>query len=138
MLWWGRYRGAMASSKLYRALLTGLLLVAGSLLSASPARARPQRERLWLYGNLTAELSEHWSLTLMPGVRFEVGHSEGAALGHYMDEVFVGPNYRRRFGRLSFGLSLWYSVMGPDDSSEVLQHGHYLFVTLAYRWRLFR
>lgn len=107
----------MASRKLYRACQVAALSIA-ALVCAAPraAEAAPHLGRVWLYGMANAQLSPHWSLTVMPGIRFELARDQqdADAFGHYMDEIFVGPNLHLRFGRLSLMVSLWYYFAGFD------------------------
>jgi len=106
----------MISDRIFcRRLILGTLLSMGILASSSSAIAAPHAARLWFYGNITAQISPHFSLTLMPGLRIEAARSgDKDALGHYMDEVFVGSNYHQRLGPVSMTLSLWYYFAGFD------------------------
>jgi hypothetical protein len=79
---------------------------------SSAVQAEPQTARMWVYGNATTLLSPHWAMVLMPGVRYELGRTEGTTKGHYMTELFFGPTYIYRWGALSAKFSLWYYYMG--------------------------
>ena len=127
----------MASPKLYRAIAPWLLLAA---LALAPARAdaAPNLGRIWLYGSATAQLSPHWSLTMMPGIRFEVARTQEKvdAFGHYMDEFFIGPNYHHRFGNLSMTLSVWYYFAGFDIIEDKYVATHNLEFVPVFNYRL--
>lgn len=96
-----------------RSTVATLLVVLLTALAAR-AEAKPQLGRLWVYGWLTGEFTPEWSVTVMPGTRVEALRSEGETLDHYMDELFVGPNWTKRFGPGYVRLSLWYYFTGYD------------------------
>ncbi|HOX46513.1 MAG TPA: hypothetical protein PK668_23115 [Myxococcota bacterium] len=109
-----------------------------ALLCAWPARAAdpPHTGRVWLYAATTLRLSPGLSLTLMPGMRAEFARDTGAAAGHTLDEVFVGPNLHWRFDDLSLQLSLWYYFTGIPVAGApdyVQTHSLEVIPTLAYR-----
>jgi hypothetical protein len=130
--------------------LAMLLLLA----AARPARAEgaaadpPQTARTWLYASLTAGLSPSLSFTVMPGLRFEMARSGAEAKRLYMLELFLGPNFTARVGRLTFKCSLWYYFTGypswgidPVTSSHgygAFTYGHNLEVVPTFEVRLGR
>ena len=105
-----------------RATLALILAAAGAL----PALARadtPQTGRLWFYASGNVQLAPSWSFSIIPGLRFEYERTGAASKGHYLDEVFVGPNWSRRFGPLTFKLSGWYYFLGyPRPGSYPISH----------------
>ena len=91
-----------------------LLLSSIAFLDKSMAAPAPTLGRAWTYPNLTLGFSPEWSFTIMPGYRFEFYRSEGDTLNSFLYELFVGPNYTKRFSDLTLKLSLWYYYSGFD------------------------
>jgi len=90
-----------------------------SLALPAPAfGAPPKTGRVWLYGNFTAVLNPNWSVTAMPGTRFELLRSNADARQRYMDELFVGPTFHHRSGAFGLRLSLWYYATGMSDAAK--------------------
>lgn len=109
----------------------------GSVAAATSTSPDPAHTgRLWLYASGTAQLSPSWSLTLIPGLRYELARSgEGATTkGHYLDEVFFGPNWSTRIGPLGVKVSLWYYFLGfPRSDTYPLSHNLELIPSVEYR-----
>ena len=92
-----------------------LLLSGVTFLSKLEAAPAPNLGRTWLYFNSNIAFSPEWSLTIMPGQRFEFYRSgENDALHSFYYEFFMGPNYTKRFSDFTLRFSLWYSYMGFD------------------------
>jgi hypothetical protein len=129
-------------SRSWKAQFAGVALVLGCWLAGAHVRAAepPHTGRVWLYAATTVKVSPGLSLTLMPGIRTELGRSAGASAGHFMDELFVGPNLHWKWavgqGEFGLALSLWYYFTGlPVASSGAYHHTHSfeLIPTLSYR-----
>jgi len=105
------------------------------VLGPAPAAAASTTGRLWFYASGNLLLSPEWSLTVMPGVRFEVERSgETPEKGHYLDELFVGPNWSRRWGDLGLRVSLWYYFLGfPRPGGYPVSHNLELVPTVDYQ-----
>jgi hypothetical protein len=119
-------------------LRPGMACLLVGCLCALPCNAAdpPHTGRVWLYAATTLKLSPGLSLTLMPGLRAEIARDPGDALGHTMDEVFVGPNLLWRFDDLSLQLSLWYYFTGipAQGSGDYYQtHSFEIIPTLSYK-----
>jgi len=112
------------------------LALAGAL-CLSPAHALgAETGRLWLYAAGNVQLTPEWTLTLMPGIRYELARSGGAQpKEHYLDEVFFGPTWSRRWGDFGFKLSLWYYFLGypRPGGSYPLSHNVELIPTVDYQ-----
>ena len=126
-----------AASPLALALALALDLALAALLLLAPgaAHAAPSTGRLWLYASGNLQLSPGWSLTLMPGLRFEFERSDPSPTrDHYLDEVFVGPNWSRRWGDLGLKVSLWYYFLGfPRQGSYPVSHHLELIPAIDYQ-----
>lgn len=117
-----------------RAVGLAFALALCAALAPARAAAAPQTGRAWVYlaGNL--QLSPSWSLSLVPGFRYELARTDAPAKGHYLDEVFLGPNWSRRFGDFGLKLSLWYYFLGfPRPSGYPVAHNLELVPTFDYR-----
>ncbi len=115
------------------ATLALLLVLAASAPDA--VKAAPHTGRAWTYAFVTGSVSPEWSFTVMPGVRAELVRDRGNALGHYMDELFAGPNWSRNFGMAWISTSLWYYFAGYDNvaPSYVQTHSLALIATVGVR-----
>ncbi|HEY3451354.1 MAG TPA: hypothetical protein VGK67_33660 [Myxococcales bacterium] len=110
-----------------------LALSAAFALAPGEARAA-ETGRLWIYAAGNLQLTPEWTLTLMPGLRYEFERSGAPAKEHYLDEVFVGPSWSRRWGDLGFKLSLWYYFLGyPRPGSYPVSHNLELIPTVDYQ-----
>lgn len=119
--------------KAHRVLLPAAAALALAL-SAAPAGAA-ETGRLWVYAAGNLQLSPEWTLNLMPGIRYEFERSGGTApKEHYLDEVFVGPTWARRWGDFGLKLSLWYYFLGyPRSGSYPLSHNLEVIPTVDYQ-----
>lgn len=120
---------------------TRLAAVAACLFAPTLAAAStPQTGRVWLYGNFTALVSPNLSLTVLPGVRYELERSGDAeAKRHYLDELFIGPNFSAKFGDLSVKASLWYYYTGyPNRLTDTYESTHNLELVPAVEYKLGR
>lgn len=109
-------------------------------LAVPTARAEtPNTARVWVYGAGTLQLDPTWSVTAITGSRFELARSGGGQTkDHYLDEVFVGPNWSRRFldGALGLKVSLQYYFIGYPKRANAgypLSHNLELVPTVDYR-----
>jgi hypothetical protein len=103
-----------------RCALAAVLVLA---LSTAARADTPQTGRLWFYAGATGQLAPSWSFSIIPGIRFEYERTGAAAKGHYLDEVFVGPNWSKRWGLVNLKLSGWYYFLGyPRPGSYPLSH----------------
>lgn len=114
------------------------LLALALPLLAAPAAAAPQTGRAWVYGAYNLQFSPNWGFTAMPGIRFEYARTGAPTREHYLDELFLGPNFGTRFldGALGFRLSLWYYFIGyPSATSSryPVSHNVELIPTVDYR-----
>jgi len=114
------------------------LCVALLLLAACPAlaSAAPQTGRLWFQAAATIRLTDEWSVTAIPGLRFEYARSGAArAKAHYLDEAFVGPNWSTHLGDLTLTLSLWYCYVDLPSATGATPLTHNLELMPALDWR---
>ena len=112
-----------------------VLLALSALALARPASAAPQDGRFWFYGAGNLQLSPSWSLSLIPGMRYEMARTEGPAKGHYLDELFFGPTWSARAGDFGFSVSAWYYFLGfPRPGLYPLAHNLELVPTADWRY----
>ena len=89
--------------------LVSLVALSGVARADAPAK---QEGRVWYDQNLTLAFTPEWSLTVMPGMRFEYARSREDIQGVQFLEFFIGPNYTYKMGSLTLKGSLWYYYMG--------------------------
>lgn len=111
-------------------LVAALLCLPGEALGATTGR-------LWSYFNLTSLLSPSWTVTAMPGVRWEFARSAdlgAAARGVYFYEFFVGPAYAHNWGDLTVKFPIWYYYTGyPSSTAYEYAHNIEFLPTINYR-----
>jgi len=84
-------------------------------------------------------LSPEWGLLVMPGARYELSRSVGSEKRHYFDELFVGPVYVKKLGKLTLKVGLWYYFMGyPIRAKDDYEWSHNLELVPQVDYRVGR
>ncbi len=112
-----------------------LALLLASLTLATPAHAEtPTEVRGWAYANYTLVTKAGWGFSFMPGLRYEMSDSEADAAGVAMHELFTGPFWTHKWGKLKLTLPLWYYYMGfPVGEDTFLSYNVELIPILRYQ-----
>jgi hypothetical protein len=118
-----------------------LFLSSTAFISKSEAFLNPYDQysgKGWLALNLTTAITPEWSFTIMPWYRFEYFRSDDDPLNIFLYELFIGPNYAKRFNDFTLKCSLWYyyslfdMTRGPQEST-LSAHNIDLVPSIDYR-----
>jgi hypothetical protein len=108
------------------ALGIGVIALAASMGVSQAADIPAKQEgRVWIDQNFVLAFSPNWSLTAMPGGRFEFARSREDAMGLQFIELFLGPNYTYKTGNWTFKGSLWYYYMGYPQRGRLKEQPPY-------------
>lgn len=90
--------------------------------------------RIWTYVNVMASVHENWTLSLMPGHRYEYTRSEGDELKTFLYELMVGAIYKKGMGPVTFTMPVYYYYMQWEFDSTIRSHNALLMPAFSYRY----
>ncbi len=95
--------------------------------------AKTETTRSWLYLGVTLPMSDHWSMTIMPGHKYEFQRNGSESIDTFLYELFVGPTYHGKFGPGFLHFPVWYYYLGfPYKPSDSYHSNHNIAVLPTY------